>query len=400
MASCRTGPRGLQNLRARTYNPATGQFLTRDPLEQQTGQAYLYAGGDPVNGSDPSGACYIPNTHRDAALPGVQPDDQNCAISTVDDALSRILSTSKSPIYYPTEADKTCLYQQILRDIPGARSALPKGFYVSPARQVRTVIHRGGSVFDRAFTGVVAIGEDAVGVANEAAQAVAAAEGILQGAGQAVVEKPVIPLAEVLGAAATGFIAGIVTQPTLHDADTPENLLDSVKKLKYDEEDPNLPVVCFGIAIGTRLPGCSSLGPKLDAPGGLLVPQIALHILYAQLSGYPSVLTYNGPYPDDDPNSPTIMNRNAACGGRTEGATTESRARLKETDQLLGITRGRANTDSCDEYPFASTMQGGAGSSIAKVAGDQNRRQGTILSRFYGVALMQEPKPFRVHIIP
>jgi len=162
-----------------------------------------------------------------------------------------------------------------------------------------------------------------------------------------VVEKPVIPLAGVLGAAATGFIAGIVTQPTLHDADTPENLLDSVKKLKYDEEDPNLPVVCFGIAIGTRLPGCSSLGPKLDAPGGLLVPQIALHILYAQLSGYLSVLTYNGPYPDDDPNSPTIMNRNAACGGRTEGATTESRARLKETDQLLGITRGRANTDTC-----------------------------------------------------
>ncbi len=45
---------GLQNLRARTYNPATGQFLTRDPLEQQTGQAYLYASGDPVNGSDPS----------------------------------------------------------------------------------------------------------------------------------------------------------------------------------------------------------------------------------------------------------------------------------------------------------------------------------------------------------
>jgi len=49
------GATGLQNLRARTYNPATGQFLTRDPLEQQTGQAYVYAGGDPVNGSDPSG---------------------------------------------------------------------------------------------------------------------------------------------------------------------------------------------------------------------------------------------------------------------------------------------------------------------------------------------------------
>jgi len=46
---------GLVNLRARTYNPATGQFLTRDPLEQQTGQAYAYANSDPVNQSDPSG---------------------------------------------------------------------------------------------------------------------------------------------------------------------------------------------------------------------------------------------------------------------------------------------------------------------------------------------------------
>jgi len=46
---------GLVNLRARTYNPVTGQFLTRDPLEQQTGQAYAYANGNPVNNTDPTG---------------------------------------------------------------------------------------------------------------------------------------------------------------------------------------------------------------------------------------------------------------------------------------------------------------------------------------------------------
>jgi len=50
---------GLVNLRARTYNPATGQFLTRDPLEQQTGQAYAYAGGNPINNADPSGQDYV-----------------------------------------------------------------------------------------------------------------------------------------------------------------------------------------------------------------------------------------------------------------------------------------------------------------------------------------------------
>lgn len=50
---------GLQYLRAQTYNPATGQFLQRDPLEQQTGDTYLYASGDPVDNSDPSGQCYV-----------------------------------------------------------------------------------------------------------------------------------------------------------------------------------------------------------------------------------------------------------------------------------------------------------------------------------------------------
>ena len=51
---------GLVDLRARMYNPASGQFLQRDPLEQQTGQAYAYANGNPVNQSDPSGLFGIP----------------------------------------------------------------------------------------------------------------------------------------------------------------------------------------------------------------------------------------------------------------------------------------------------------------------------------------------------
>lgn len=46
-------------LRARFYDPATGQFLTRDPLEAVSGQPYLYAGGDPVNAIDPEGLLSI-----------------------------------------------------------------------------------------------------------------------------------------------------------------------------------------------------------------------------------------------------------------------------------------------------------------------------------------------------
>ncbi len=46
---------GLVYMRARYYDPQTGQFLTRDPLEQITEQAYQYAGNDPVNAVDPLG---------------------------------------------------------------------------------------------------------------------------------------------------------------------------------------------------------------------------------------------------------------------------------------------------------------------------------------------------------
>ena len=46
---------GFQYLRARYYDPATGQFLTRDPIEAQTREPYGYVGGNPLNGTDPTG---------------------------------------------------------------------------------------------------------------------------------------------------------------------------------------------------------------------------------------------------------------------------------------------------------------------------------------------------------
>ena len=46
---------GLYYLRARWYDPATGQFTSVDALVAITGQPYSYAGGNPMNGSDPLG---------------------------------------------------------------------------------------------------------------------------------------------------------------------------------------------------------------------------------------------------------------------------------------------------------------------------------------------------------
>lgn len=59
-AICRVEPgvdaeTGFQYLRARYYDPATGNFLTRDPIEALTREPYGYVGGNPLNATDPSG---------------------------------------------------------------------------------------------------------------------------------------------------------------------------------------------------------------------------------------------------------------------------------------------------------------------------------------------------------
>ncbi|HTD10162.1 MAG TPA: RHS repeat-associated core domain-containing protein [Solirubrobacteraceae bacterium] len=50
---------GLIYMRARTYDPATAQFLTRDPWVAITGEPYSYVGDNPLTFTDPTGRCSI-----------------------------------------------------------------------------------------------------------------------------------------------------------------------------------------------------------------------------------------------------------------------------------------------------------------------------------------------------
>jgi RHS repeat-associated protein len=52
---------GLIYLRARYYDPATGQFITRDPAVRETRQPYAYVNDSPANGIDPAGLGDCPN---------------------------------------------------------------------------------------------------------------------------------------------------------------------------------------------------------------------------------------------------------------------------------------------------------------------------------------------------
>ena len=60
---------GLVYMRARWYDPATAQFLTKDPLVALSGQPYAYANNSPLNFTDPTGQ--IPFLVIGAAVWGV-----------------------------------------------------------------------------------------------------------------------------------------------------------------------------------------------------------------------------------------------------------------------------------------------------------------------------------------
>jgi RHS repeat-associated protein len=94
---------GLYYLRARYYNPATGRFLSRDPEEPDMGNPkdpktlhkYLYAGGDPVNATDPNGREVLVGTAgvdlwqatKDAVLATATAAAITCAYFKLDSAV-------------------------------------------------------------------------------------------------------------------------------------------------------------------------------------------------------------------------------------------------------------------------------------------------------------------------
>lgn len=92
-----THPLGLGYLIGRYYDPGTGQFLSVDPVVEQTQAAFEYAGDDPVNASDPSGLfvanqCEAPGTIATCNKGGRNPlAPLMDAYNTVNNALNGVL---------------------------------------------------------------------------------------------------------------------------------------------------------------------------------------------------------------------------------------------------------------------------------------------------------------------
>lgn len=76
---------GMVFMRARYYDPATGRFISKDPIDgtfmdPRTQNGYDFAGSDPINGSDPSGLYY--NAGFSAATLGL---GMSCGVLINDD---------------------------------------------------------------------------------------------------------------------------------------------------------------------------------------------------------------------------------------------------------------------------------------------------------------------------
>jgi RHS repeat-associated protein len=97
---------GLQWDRARYYDPTTAQFLTVDPLAAATGSAYGYAGGNPLNASDPSGLITKAFCLTGSAGYWLGGFSQVCMVAGIDDRNGRIsIGTSETfggPIQTPS----------------------------------------------------------------------------------------------------------------------------------------------------------------------------------------------------------------------------------------------------------------------------------------------------------
>jgi RHS repeat-associated protein len=95
---------GFQYLRARFYDPATAQFMTRDPIESFTRSPYGYAKENPVNRIDPSGLCGVSSIL--GALESINPiSEENCAYEAASSASEAVSNISVPSTREAAEAE-------------------------------------------------------------------------------------------------------------------------------------------------------------------------------------------------------------------------------------------------------------------------------------------------------
>ena len=91
---------GFQYLRARYYDPTTGTFLTRDPIEAQTREPYGYVAGNPLNRTDPTGLYWGESFVNRAVDVAVAVKNAPVTAVTAAANSSRLRSAAVMPVLY------------------------------------------------------------------------------------------------------------------------------------------------------------------------------------------------------------------------------------------------------------------------------------------------------------
>ena len=112
--------------RNRSYDPATGRFTQEDPIGLAGGMnLYGFAGGDPVNFSDPFGLCPNCKSHNEKMIKDLTPDTREAAekfLKAADDAGMDVWISSG----YRSSDEQDKLYARG-RTTPGAKVTNAKG---------------------------------------------------------------------------------------------------------------------------------------------------------------------------------------------------------------------------------------------------------------------------------
>jgi hypothetical protein len=138
----------------------------------------------------------------------------------------------------------------------------------------------------------------------------------------------------------------------------------------------NVGAIALALAAGHPEPLAEEGGELGDALGSLpelsisasKYPDLAENIFHAQAAGHPQILTFGG---------------NAAANRA---------AALEGVPNILSLSR--------DEYPFASSMEGGAGAWVGHIPPSQQNAQGALIRNFINGNNIRPGSQYKVTIVP
>lgn len=119
--------------------------------------------------------------------------------------------------------------------------------------------------------------------------------------------------------------------------------------------------------------------------------------LHAPKPGLPTLEFSAAEFPEKTKNMKKALGKKNGC--RLTRQTNRRKIRANRRDACGGVTPGGAGT-SIDEFPFASSTQGGAGAAATPIDQNEQNKQGGKLSAFYKKHKITNKKQYNVKIVP